>query len=115
MSRRIELLIDCEEDRTLRAVLVGMLREGDENRREARMIRSLTRGLRRMSPTPGCLPDVLAGHEPRLPVIIAPSGRNIVLRTWLIVLRRWLIVPHNQRAELARLVIERREHPPIAR
>jgi hypothetical protein len=25
-----ELLIDCEEDRTLRAVLVDMLREGDE-------------------------------------------------------------------------------------
>jgi hypothetical protein len=24
-----ELLIDCEEDRTRRAVLVGMLREGD--------------------------------------------------------------------------------------
>jgi hypothetical protein len=27
-----ELLIDCEEDRVLRAVLVGMLREGNEKR-----------------------------------------------------------------------------------
>jgi hypothetical protein len=26
-----ELLIDCEEDRTLQAVLVGMLREGDDS------------------------------------------------------------------------------------
>ena len=27
-----ELLIDCEEDRVLRAVLVGMLREADQGR-----------------------------------------------------------------------------------
>jgi hypothetical protein len=27
-----ELLIDCKEDRTLRAVLVGMLREADRDR-----------------------------------------------------------------------------------
>ena len=30
--RRAELLIDCEEDWTLRAVLVGMLREADLGR-----------------------------------------------------------------------------------
>ena len=28
-----ELLIDCEGDRVLRAVLVGMLREGDRDRK----------------------------------------------------------------------------------
>jgi hypothetical protein len=30
---RYELLIDAEEDRTLRAVLVGMLQEGDQKPR----------------------------------------------------------------------------------
>jgi hypothetical protein len=29
----LELLVDCEEDRTVRAVPVGMLREGDSWRR----------------------------------------------------------------------------------
>jgi hypothetical protein len=31
-STRIELLIDCEEDRMLRAVLVGMLQDADRDR-----------------------------------------------------------------------------------
>jgi hypothetical protein len=31
-STRTELLIDCEEDRILRAVLVGMLQDADRDR-----------------------------------------------------------------------------------
>jgi len=39
-----ELLIDCEEDRTLRAVLLGMLREADDRER--------VQGLRLPDPSP---------------------------------------------------------------
>ena len=40
-----ELLIDCEEDRMLRAVLVGMLREGSRGRQCASRARVARRGL----------------------------------------------------------------------
>ena len=46
--RRPQLLIDCEEDRTLRAVLVGMLREGVKVRLDAG---------RTASPLVGCPED----------------------------------------------------------
>jgi hypothetical protein len=39
-----ELLIDCEEDRTLRPVLVGMLREGSRFAVLASFASSATRG-----------------------------------------------------------------------
>jgi hypothetical protein len=44
-----ELLIDCEEDRMLRAVLVGMLREGRSARAIACECAGLNRATRRSS------------------------------------------------------------------
>jgi hypothetical protein len=38
-----ELLIDCEEDQTLRAVLVGMLREAERKPRNRRQFRAIER------------------------------------------------------------------------
>jgi hypothetical protein len=54
MSLRAELLIGCEEDRTLRAVLIGMLR-GKEARHPGAVVEPAPHGepavLRRKSPT----------------------------------------------------------------
>jgi hypothetical protein len=47
-----ELLIDCEEDRTRRAVLVGMLREGDRNAQTSRERTFVHHGLRSNGPRP---------------------------------------------------------------
>jgi hypothetical protein len=41
-----ELLIDCEEDRTLRAVLVGMLRRTNGRRRPGRVAKGVGSGRR---------------------------------------------------------------------
>ena len=64
-----ELLIDCWEDRTLRAVLVGMLRE-DERQRER------TRPLAPHRSAPHGGPAVVAGHPLRRTRRISRSSRS---------------------------------------
>ena len=72
-----ELLIDCEEDRTLRAVLVGMLREAERPTppgRESLPLSPIERDLP-IGSSPQPLPGTLASASPA--PILSRSGTDV--------------------------------------